>query len=274
MNGFRLDRLLTLYLFRYLAARSVKRIPILMYHSISDEKEHSHPYYHVNTSPAVFAEHMQLLREHQYRVIHLHEIETAFQDEHSNKYVVITFDDGFRNFYTSAYPILTKYNFSATVFLPTAFIGDERLSFKGKECLTWKEVRSMQQSGIQFGSHTHSHPQLSDLSAQEIEREIEQSKYAIENHLGTSVRAFAYPFKFPERSTTFISSLRDILTRHGFTFSVCTRIGTTAIEDGSHFLKRLPCNAGDDNRFFLAKLSGAYNWLYAVQRGLKRLGAG
>jgi len=245
-----------------------------MYHSISDEKEHAHPYYHVNTSPAVFDDHMRLLRDQQYRVINLHEIETAFQDKHFNKYAVITFDDGFRDFYTSAYPILKKYGFSATVFLPTAFIGDERLSFKGKECMTWEEVRALHHQGIAFGSHTHSHPQLIDLSAEEIEREIEQSKEAIENRLGSHVRAFAYPYKFPERSMTFISSLRNILARQGFTFSVCTRIGTTAIEDGSHFLKRLPINSGDDNRFFLAKLSGAYNWLYAIQRGLKRLAAG
>ncbi len=279
MNSkFRLDRLITLFLSRFIPRKETsgkgRRIPILMYHSISDEKESSHPYYHVNTSPAVFAEHMRLLHDQSYCVINLHDIENAFHDEGSNKYAVITFDDGFRDFYTSAFPILEKYGFSATVFLPTAFIGDERLSFKGKECLIWNEVRALQHKGIHFGSHTHNHPQLRNLSTPEIEWEIAQSKDTIETHLGTTVYAFAYPYKFPEKNNSFISALRDILITHGFTCSVCTRIGTASIDDGSHFLKRLPVNSGDDNRFFLAKLSGAYNWLYAVQRGRKRLAAG
>lgn len=242
-----------------------------MYHSISDEKESSHPYYHVNTSPAVFAEHMRLLHDQQYRIINLHEIENAFHDASSSKYAVITFDDGFRDFHTSAFPILEEYGFSATVFLPTAFIGDERLSFKGKECMIWPEVRAMRQKGIHFGTHTHNHPQLATLSAREIEREIEQSKDAMENHLGIPVRAFAYPYKFPEQNITFINALRDILIRHGFTCSVSTRIGTAAMDDGLHFLQRLPNNTGDDSRFFLAKLSGAYNWLFSIQRAVKRI---
>lgn len=275
MNRLRLDRLITIFLFSFLSnkvkTKGCKRIPILMYHSISDEKESSHPYYHINTSPTVFNEHMQLLNNLQYRVINLHEIEHAFHDTSSNKYAVITFDDGFRTFYTSAFPILEKYRVSATVFLPTAFIGDKRLSFKGKECMTWTEVHTLQQKGIHFGSHTHNHPQLTALSAREIESEIEKSKDAIESRLGISVHAFAYPYKFPEQNIAFISTLRDILTRHGFTCSVCTRIGTAAMDDGLHFLQRLPNNSGDDSQFFQAKLSGAYNWLYAIQRAVKRI---
>src|SRR6185369_12183946 len=105
-------------------------------------------------------------------------------------------DDGFRNFHTEAFPVLQKHQFTATVFLPTGFIGDAadvpsgqsrvedngpaenaeaegvlvaplpgsqaspgrgRRSFKGTECLTWEEVRELRNSGIRFGSHTVTH---------------------------------------------------------------------------------------------------------------------
>ena len=121
MINFRLDRFLTLYLFRHITKKQTsagdKRIPILMYHSISDEKEKSHSYYHVNTSPAVFDAHMRYLYENNYSVINLQDLEKSFGTRDSSKYVVITFDDGFYDFFTNAFPILNKYNFSATVFL-------------------------------------------------------------------------------------------------------------------------------------------------------------
>ena len=74
--------------------------------------------------------------------------------------VVITFDDGFRDFYTAAFPVMQEHQFTATVFLPTAFIGEDRRSFKGAECLTWEEVRRLRRAGVQFGSHTVNHPRL------------------------------------------------------------------------------------------------------------------
>jgi hypothetical protein len=79
MPSFRLDRFLTLYFFHPLIRKKGpaedKKIPILMYHSISDDKESvSHPYYHINTTPAVFAEHMRFLSENDYSVIDLKDL--------------------------------------------------------------------------------------------------------------------------------------------------------------------------------------------------------
>ncbi len=75
--------------------------------------------------------------------------------------MVITFDDGFADFYTNAFPLLNRYGFSATVYLPTAYIGKSAREFKGVECLTWDQVRALDRAGVEFGSHTVSHPQLS-----------------------------------------------------------------------------------------------------------------
>jgi len=269
MINFRLDRFLTLYFFRHVTKRQTsagdKRIPILMYHSISDEKEKAHPYYHVNTSPAVFDAHMKYLHDNNYSVINLQDLEKSFDTRDSSKYVVITFDDGFRDFFTTAFPILKKYNFSATVFLPTGFIHNERLSFKGKECMTWNEVRQLSKEGIIFGSHTVTHPQLSNLTEAEIEYEIKHSKEIIEDNLGSAIDTFSYPYKFPDENKRFKTLLRDLLRKHGYKYGVSTRIGITSKIDDVYFMKRLPVNSADHMSLFQAKLNGGYNWLYQLQ---------
>jgi peptidoglycan/xylan/chitin deacetylase (PgdA/CDA1 family) len=273
MINFRLDRFLTLYLFRHITKMQTsagdERIPILMYHSISDEKEKSHPYYHVNTSPAVFDAHMRYLYENNYSVINLQDLKKSFDTRDSSKYVVITFDDGFYDFFTNAFPILKKYNFSATVFLPTGFIHNERLSFKGKECMTWNEVRQLSREGINFGSHTVTHPQLNNLSTEEIENEIKLSKNKIEDETGITVKSFSYPFAFPE-DKEFGITLRTLLKKCGYTNGVTTKIGTTNKSGDTFFQPRLPVNTADDILFFEAKLQGSYDWLNKPQIFIKR----
>lgn len=274
MINFRLDRCLTLYLFKYIIKKQApngdKRIPVLMYHSVSAEKEKSHPYYHVNTSPEVFDAHMRFLHENNYSVINLQDLEKSFAIRDSSKYVVITFDDGFYDFLTCAFPILKKYNFNATVFLPTSFIHNERLSFKGKECVTWNEIRRLSRDGIIFGSHTVNHPQLENLSKKEIEDEIKSSKEKIEDETGITVESFSYPFAFPENKE-FEMTLRALLKKCGYINGVSTKIGIANKGHDKYFYPRLPVNSDDDILLFQAKLQGAYNWLSRPQSIIKRL---
>lgn len=273
MISLRLDRFLTIYLFSpFIVKKQLagnKRIPILMYHSISDDKENElHPYYHVNTSPTVFERHMRYLHENNYSVINLEDLEKSFPTQDSSKYVVITFDDGFRDFYTTAFTILKRYGFSATVFLPTGFIHQERSSFKGKECMTWDEVRTLSRQGIIFGSHTVTHPQLKDLSAKEIEHEIKSSKENIKDKTGIIVESFSCPFAFPE-DKKFVITLRALLNKCGYTNGVTTKIGTANKSHDKYFYLRLPVNSDDDILFFKLKLQGAYNWLNKPQTFIK-----
>lgn len=273
MINLRLDRFLTVYCFRHFinepSSADCRCIPILMYHSISDAKEHSHPYYHVNTSPIIFDAHMKYLHENNYSVINLQDLEDSFYTRDSSKYVVITFDDGFRDFFTTAFPILKKYNFSATVFLTTGFIHNERLSFKGKDCMVWDEVRQLITKGISFGSHTVTHQQLSTLTHKEVEYEIQFSKESIEDKIGSSIDAFSYPYKFPDEKIRFKNMLRNLLQKHGYGYGVSTRIGTSSKADDIFFRKRIPINNDDDISFFKAKLIGGYDWLYFIQRFAK-----
>jgi peptidoglycan/xylan/chitin deacetylase (PgdA/CDA1 family) len=269
----RLDRLGSLYLAAPLFSRKQlsARIPILMYHSIqaSDGKE-SFPYYETTTSPLRFAEHMAYLSRHEYQTIGLGEVQERLRSgQPCERCIAITFDDGFSNFYVYAYPILKEYGFMATVFLPTAFISTTRRQFNGKPCMTWSEVRELNTTGITFGSHTVTHPQLRELSRKKIEDELRLSRQMIEENLGTKIDSFAYPFAFPEADAEFRALLTETLGTAGYTNGVCTTIGRADPLRSRLFMKRLPVNSCDDQRLFQAKLAGAYDWVGTPQRWFK-----
>lgn len=265
----RLDRFATLYLVSPLLRLAWGRdlcVPILMYHSIADEDEAGvHPYYRTATAPGVYAAQMESLHRAGFSVIGLGEAIRRSSEPKAVKSVVITFDDGFRNFYTNAFPVLNRYRFTATMFLPTAHIGESNLSFKGKECLSWQEVRELQKYGISFGSHTVTHPQLHDCDAASIKEEIVGSKLTMEQKLGCAVQSFSYPYAFPEAAGSFKARLRDELRQAGYENGVCTTVGRNSPSSDPFFLKRLPVNSDDDSQLFEAKLAGSYDWISKPQ---------
>lgn len=275
--AIRLDRLATLYVFHPLAVRvgdGILRTPILMYHSISDSGGARHPYYETATSPERFAEQMRYLSELGYEAIRLSEAAEFLAQRRPGtvKPVVITFDDGYRDFYTRAFPVLATYGFTANVFLPTAYIAESRASFLGMECMNWSEVRELDAAGIEFGSHTVNHPKLKDLHPEAVDQEVLRSKATIEDKLGRAVSTFSYPYAFPETNRPFVERLRATLIRSGYQTGVSTVIGTAGPSQDRFFLPRLPVNTADDLILFKAKLDGGYDWLHGLQRLKKAAG--
>jgi peptidoglycan/xylan/chitin deacetylase (PgdA/CDA1 family) len=273
---FRADRLATLYLFQPLrqcvASYRSLRIPILMYHSVSEpNSDGAHPYFETATSPRVFEEHMKYLRETGYRTLRLNEAVKYVEsgEQLSEPSLVLTFDDGFQDFATHAFPILQEYGFTATVFLPTGHIADERRQFKNRDCLTWTEVRELHRAGVTFGSHTVTHRQLKFLKASEVEQEVRCSKETIEDQLGHPVDSFSYPFAFPETDRAFKRKLKVLLAAQGYRNGVSTIIGTYGAGHDHFFQPRLPVNSWDDLRLFRAKLEGGYDWLHSFQYATK-----
>ena len=317
MRPLRFDRLLTLGLFGPIGRLGFGprgfRLPILMYHSISDEPEDGvTPYYQTCTRPAVFARHMALLKSLGCRGVNLDDglawlqsssrphaahkplvsglrspmldvqcsalnVESSsfppsalrpptsalgsLTSDLSSRPVVLTFDDGFQDFHRAAFPILQQHRFGATVYLPTAFIGETPSQFKNRACLTWSEVRALHRAGIDFGSHTVHHPRLVDLDWAGIEDELRDSKTALEQRLGDSVKAFAYPYAFPQTNSAFARQLRMALGCAGYKSCVTTQIGRVRADDDPFRLRRLPVNSCDDDRLLKAKLEGDYDWL-------------
>lgn len=114
--------------------------------------------------------------------------------------VVLTFDDGFANFYDEALPVLRQYGFTATVFLISGHMGGRndwgpRPDGLGiLPILSWRQAREVAGAGIEMGSHTQTHRDLRRCSASEAEHEMTLSRAEIEDHLGLEVQSFAYPY--------------------------------------------------------------------------------
>jgi len=268
----RLDRLPTLCVghpvSRLFGPKSGSRVPILMYHSISDNLfAKSHPYYQINTLPDVFASQMRWLRRSGYRTMDLPEMLAGMETgQDLSKIFVITFDDGYRDFYTDALAVLKQCGFTATIFLATNRIQDTPVRVEGADYMTWSDVRELHAEGIQFGSCTVSHPDLSSLGPEDIDYELGYSKEIIEQKLGAPVRSFSYPFAFPEEDLNFTRFLVDALENHGFENGVSTILGRAGRSSNRFHLPRLPVNSWDDPSLLRAKLQGGYDWLHWPQR--------
>jgi peptidoglycan/xylan/chitin deacetylase (PgdA/CDA1 family) len=273
----RVDRCLTLSVFAPLRRANPEaaggELPILMYHSISEDNEAlQQAYYRVATSPRRFAEQMQWLADEGWAGVSLEDALRGLGGGRSNgrRAVAITFDDGFRDFYTEAWPVLQKHHFTATMYLPTTLIAAERKSFRGKECLIWNEVRELRGQGVRFGSHTATHPKLHELSWEAIEQEVKGSKACLERELGEKIESFAYPYAFPQEDRRYTARLGSLLAQCGYRSSVTTAVGRVRAGDDPLCLKRLPVNSADDKALFCAKLNGAYDWLAVAQGFVRR----
>jgi peptidoglycan/xylan/chitin deacetylase (PgdA/CDA1 family) len=239
-----------------------------MYHSVSDNLfGKSHPYYQINTSPQIFAQQMKYLRDHGYKTILPEDlVDGSLHTTPGEKLVAITFDDGYRDFYPHAFPILRRYGFTAVIYLATSRIRNTPEVYEGAEYFCWDEVREMHAAGIQFGSHTVTHPDMRSLTPEQIDYELGSSKEKIESELGVSVNSFAFPYAFPEEDTGFVRYFRDILMMHGYTSQVTTILGTATDHSDPFYLPRIPANTWDDPLLFKTKLEGGYDWLHWPQK--------
>lgn len=262
----RLDRELTLKVFQNLGASDSGYLPVLMYHSIANDSETVAPYFRTSTSPERFSQHMQWLSELGYVGVSLEEaLNKTEPASNGHRLAAITFDDGFRDFYTSAWPVIQRHKFTATVYVPTAFISDSRKSWSGRECLNWSEVRNLRGEGIRFGSHSVNHRTLYDISWGEIEFELKESKIQMEQKLGETVPSFAYPFAFPQEDRRFTLRFTEAAQACGYQSCVTTVVGRYQPGTDTFLVKRLPVNDCDDRSLFSAKLAGAYDWMAGPQ---------
>ena len=278
---WRLDRWLTLNAARPVAAlRGARRepaIPVLMYHGVAPSLDTGpHPYLRTVTSPERFAEQMALLARLGRRPVRMSTAAQLLQraaagaDDWRNT-VVLSFDDGLRDFFVHARPVLARHGFAATVFLVSDCIGGDFVD--GRPCLRGGEIRALADAGVEFGSHTASHPRLVELTEDRLHRELADSRDAIAQLTGRAVTQFAYPYRFPQEAPAFTRRLAAQLRECGYVAGVTTVIGRARPGDDPLFLPRLPVNDCDDTPLLAAKLAGDYDWLRPLQRLRKQLRA-
>lgn len=178
-------------------------IPVLLYHSVDRSQSV------ISISPSEFGAHMEYLKHSGYHTISSQEFfEYLHRDTKppAKKTVFLTFDDGFKNNYTEAFPVLQQYGFTATIFLATDHIGgicrwDKDESIPEIPLLSWKEIQEMSDRGIDFGSHGCSHAHLTELSRSAIRIELQKSKSLIEEKLNKPVIFFCHPYGETSRVT-------------------------------------------------------------------------
>lgn len=215
----------------------MKKGLIICYHCVKDEAfPHLRP-----TKVVDFENQMQYLSK-VYSPISLERMAQHIRNGTSlpSKAIVITFDDGYRDNYENAYPILKKYQIPATFFLTTGFVGTGEIPRWDKEyynadkalMLSWEQVREMSDDGISFGAHTLTHPFLTRIPRKQAQREIRLSRDIIEQHIGRPVATFAYP------SGNFDSEIKEIVKDAGYTAAVSTIPGYNTMHEDVHALKR------------------------------------
>jgi len=162
--------------------------------------------------------------------------------------IAVTFDDGYLDNSTKAFPLLKTHRIAATIFLVTEWIG------KKKECLSWEAVREMSQEGVTFGSHTQSHPDLSKItSGALLEKEIRGSKEILEDRLGKPVTLFSYPFG------AFNDGVKRMAEEAGYEAAVTSNRALDGRTDDLYALSRIKMTEASTSPFiFRVKTSGYY----------------
>jgi heparosan-N-sulfate-glucuronate 5-epimerase len=131
----------------------------------------------------------------------------VIRGEAPRKALVVTFDDAFRSVFDHGLPILDELGLPATIFVPTDFVGAGQMSWPGWKqhwvgtphedeltCVTWEDLRRLRAAGWEVGSHTRSHPVLTQLDEHELRAELVGSREVCARELGVSCASLAYPF--------------------------------------------------------------------------------
>ncbi len=188
---------------RLIDAPSILRwMPILLYHRVTTGEE---PGSDNCVSAAVLDSQLRWLRSHGYLSVDPGSLQTWLEDPElrprwwPRRPVLITFDDGYRDNYENAWPVLKRHGFTATIFVVSEVIGgyndfDADLGYPRVPMLSASEIREMQAAGITFGSHSVSHPaSLVGLSDECLQEELEGSRRRLEAVLDSPVPHFSYP---------------------------------------------------------------------------------
>jgi peptidoglycan/xylan/chitin deacetylase (PgdA/CDA1 family) len=190
-------------------------VPILMYHYIRVNPDPNDQIgYGLSVTPEAFKAEMEFLAARGYRAIAMRDLEpyVATGRTPPEKTVVLTFDDGYRDFYTEAFPLLKKLGFGATLYMITDLIDNNRY-------LTADMLRELSAAGIEVGSHSASHADMPSLRPDRLRHELVDSRAILEGIVGRPVVAFCYP------SGRYSASVRQAVQAAGYTTSVTVEPG-------------------------------------------------
>jgi peptidoglycan/xylan/chitin deacetylase (PgdA/CDA1 family) len=241
----------------FVAWMNRRKVTILSYHSVIDGGQPVRPDPHKQHIPLyLFQKHLDYLQSN-CTVVSLAEFLRARQENRRlpNYSVVLTFEDGFRDFYTVAAAPLRQRCLAATVFVITDRAASGSLPVNGEYFLSWQEIRELALSGIEIGSHTCSHPKLTELPVDDVRRELADSRAAILDHVDQVDVPFSYPHG---RTSHSISRLSQSL---GYSCAIASMLGPNDREADTFGLGRTTIASDDDLATFAARVSGLTWWI-------------
>ncbi len=184
----------------------------------------------LSVPPEDFDRQMRYLKDAGYETITPQELQDALsgKTELPQHPVLITFDDGYLDNYTNAYPILKKYNMKATIFVVAGYPG----VYPGY--LTWDQMREMEQNGMHIESHTMNHIPLEELTDDQIRQELQSSKQKLESELGHSIKYIAYP------TGTYNLHIANLAKEAGYEAAYTIKYGNVDLGSNLFALERVP----------------------------------
>lgn len=206
------------------------KIPILLYHYVEYVKDRGDKIrISLNIEPFIFDQQIKTLKDAGYTFITPREIPKYFSGlkKIPVKPVILSFDDGYKDFYTDVFPVLKKYNVRAVAYIVPGFLD------KPNNLATW-QLKEIAKSGlVEIGAHTMYHSFLKGMDEKEAKLTIEQSKTYLEKNLGIKIVSFAYPYGAFDLKTA------QIVKKLGFKTALSTVSGSDVNLHNLFFLYRI-----------------------------------
>ena len=226
-------------------------IPVIMYHRVinNPENEGVHGTY---IYEHIFREHMQYLKDKNYTVITFKDLDKiGWRNRFEN--------DGYKDNYDLAFPILKEFGFKATIFLMGSSTYNEwDVNASGEKefpLMSVEMIKEMQDYGIEFGAHTFNHPKLNTLSNEEIEHQIVDVKKPLEEKIGKEIITFAYPYGILN------DYAKEMAKKAGYTFALATDSGSVCLSDDLYQIRRIAIFPNTNLFSFKRKVAGNYNFI-------------
>lgn len=220
-------------------AEDNRTVMVLNYHKIANE--------HKSLSVTLddFEQHMKWLQEYGYTCItpgQLYDF-VANGAELPEKPVLITFDDGYKDNYTNAFPIMKKYGMKGTIFVVTGFLGVY------DNYLTWEQAKELLDAGFNIESHTYSHKSMTEASDEDISKELVKSRQTIKEKLGIDSDFMAYP------TGTYNLHIAELVKEAGYKGAFTIKYDNVSRDSNVYALERVPVfHTSETNKDFLERL--------------------
>lgn len=228
-------------------------VPILMYHDVAERPPAATRRLSVN--PWAFEHQLGFLVDHGYMGVRFSDLVQAFATGAAlpANPVVLTFDDGYAGVARYALPVLQEFGFPATVFVTTGWVDGEPPVGRcapPSEMLSWAQIRELSAAGIEIGAHSHSHPELDQLTEPDLRRELECGRALLEECIAAPVRALAYPFGYSN------SRVRQAARAAGYRCAAAVRNLRATPETDPFMVPRLTIRRTVDQAAFAAIVTG------------------